>query len=154
MSSTREDLIAQVMAAGRESSGAGVLLHALVAERLGPNPTDTKTFDLLLREGPMAPGEISRATGLTSASVTALIDRLERRGLVERLRDSPDRRRVTVRPRPEALAAFGELLSPFLQRLQASLASYSDAELQAIARYLSETAAIAREEAVRLGDGQ
>src|SRR5690606_3398227 len=68
--------------------------------------TDVKTLDVLLRLGPLTAGQVAQHTGLATASVTSLIDRLERRGYVERVRDAGDRRRVYVHARPESLSDF------------------------------------------------
>jgi DNA-binding MarR family transcriptional regulator len=46
--------------------------------------------------GPVRGGELADATGLTSAGVTDLVDRLEGRGLVRRLRDPDDRRAIRI----------------------------------------------------------
>lgn len=56
-----------------------------------------------LRNGPQTVGRLGAEVGLSPASVTRLVDRLERRGLVARSRDADDRRRVDVR-----LTAYGE----------------------------------------------
>lgn len=151
MTSSRTSLIAKVMEAGRKNSGATVLLHTAVAAQFGLNATDTKTIDLLLREGPMTAGELSAYTGITSASVTALLDRLEQRGLVERVRDTVDRRRVLVHPRPEQLQAFIGLMGPFFDGLRGLLDGYDDAQIEAITRFLSDAADLAVREAGRLG---
>jgi DNA-binding MarR family transcriptional regulator len=66
---------------------------------------------ILSGTGALTAGEIARATGLTTASVTSLIDRLESKGFVQRVRDSKDRRRVIVEPNQtrltELMQAFG-----------------------------------------------
>ncbi len=64
------------------------------ALRLGP--ADLRCLDWLV-DGPKSAGRLSVATGLRPAATTALIDRLEGRGLVERVADTTDRRRVLVR---------------------------------------------------------
>lgn len=56
-----------------------------------------------LRNGPDTVGRLGAEVGLSPASVTRLVDRLERRGLVARSRDAEDRRRVDVR-----LTSYGE----------------------------------------------
>lgn len=139
------------MDAGRESTTAGVLLHTVIAQQIGLNATDTRALDLLARRGPMTAGELSTHTGLTSASVTSLVDRLERRELVKRQRDPADRRRVVVQALPEAGSAYAHLLMPFLGRIAQALEGYSDEELAGIARYLREAAVVAREAAVQVG---
>src|SRR5260370_37393454 len=60
------------------------MLHTAIAERSGLTATDTKTIDTLIRLGRVTAGEVAGYTGLATASVTSLIDRLERKGLVRR----------------------------------------------------------------------
>jgi hypothetical protein len=75
----RRELVEGILAAGRESSAATVMLHTAIAERSGLAATDTKTIDTLIRLGPVTAGELAGYTGLATASVTSLIDRLEKR---------------------------------------------------------------------------
>jgi predicted transcriptional regulator len=63
---------------------ATVLLHSVVAAMLGLHPTDYKVLGLLERAGAMSAGDIARHSGLATASVTNLIDRLEQKGDVPR----------------------------------------------------------------------
>jgi DNA-binding MarR family transcriptional regulator len=58
-----------------------------------------------LRRGPQTAGRLGQMAGLSPASLTHLVDRLEARGLVRRRRDSADRRQVEVH-----LQAAGERL--------------------------------------------
>ncbi len=51
---------------------------------------------LLALAGPLSVGEQARHLGLSRATATELVDRLESKGLVARIRDGPDRRRVFV----------------------------------------------------------
>ena len=62
-----------------------------------------------LREGPLALGRLGHANGLSATSVTRLVDRLERRGLVSRRRESEDRRLVQVHLAPEGERLLGEI---------------------------------------------
>jgi DNA-binding MarR family transcriptional regulator len=91
--------------AGREYSDATVLFHTTVAQLLDLNPTDYKTVSMLERLGPMSAGEIARWTGLAAASVTDLVDRLERKGFVRRASDPADRRRVMIEPVAQKVAS-------------------------------------------------
>ena len=131
------------MAAGRRNSRAAVLLHSHMAERVGLNATDTKALDLIMEHGPLSPSDLARATGLTTAAVTTVLDRLEAKQLVARSPDPHDRRRLRVSAEPQASAALAVHLGPFLRALTERLAGYSDDELRAIARYLDEGSALA-----------
>jgi MarR family 2-MHQ and catechol resistance regulon transcriptional repressor len=53
-------------------------------------------LELLLHKGPQPVNEIGRRIDLTSGSITSAIDRLEKRGLVERGADPGDRRARVV----------------------------------------------------------
>ena len=61
-----------------------------------------------LRNGPQAVGRLGAELGLSPTSVTRLVDRLERRGLVARSRDDADRRRVDVRLTSQGERVLGE----------------------------------------------
>ena len=51
----------------------------------------------LYENGPLPPSQIARHIMVKSSTVTGIIDRLEQKGFVERLRNSPDRRVITIR---------------------------------------------------------
>lgn len=76
------------------------LFGAEFAQSHGLHATDVRALIALLdaaRAGHQAtPGWLGQQLGLNSASVTALIDRMEKSGLVTRERDGRDRRRVIV----------------------------------------------------------
>lgn len=66
-----------------------------VGRLLSLNPADLRCLDWL-GEGRMSAGDLSTATGLSSAATTSMIDRLERKGFVRRVRSEADRRKVLV----------------------------------------------------------
>lgn len=59
-------------------------------------------------------GEIAEAVHLSQATITGILDRLERKGLVHRTRDDPDRRKIHVVPTPAANAVLATA-PPLLQ---------------------------------------
>lgn len=120
---------------GRELSTAVVLFHEAVARLSGLSAADHKALDLIGRTGPQTAGEIARATDLSPAAVTGLVDRLEGAGYVRRARDPADRRRVIVSAVPnsrkdiekvfaELSAAMGEMMSRYDARQQALIEDY------------------------------
>ncbi|TDD00946.1 MarR family transcriptional regulator [Nonomuraea deserti] len=131
--------------AGRESSNAAVMYHSAMGERLGLGMTEEKTLDLLQRLGPLTAGELAQHTGLAPATISGLIDRLESRWLVRRVRDTKDRRRVIVEINPEQLAGFGKLFEPFVAALAHLYERYTDDELELILDYLRRSTALQRE---------
>lgn len=141
----RRNLVEGILAAGRESSAATVMLHTAIAERSGLTATDTKTIDTLLRLGPVTAGEIAGYTGLATASVTSLIDRLEKKGLVRRARDSRDRRRVIVEPVLERIGDCQNVFGPIREGFAQVLENYGDEQLETILDFMRRSSNRARE---------
>ena len=84
-----------------------------VGRRLELGPADLRCLDWLA-DGPKTAGDVARGAGLRPAATTALLDRLERRGLVERVQDETDRRRVLVRMTALAEQEVGALYGPMV----------------------------------------
>jgi DNA-binding MarR family transcriptional regulator len=61
-----------------------------------------------LRSGAQTGGRLGELAGLSAASISRLVDRLEKRGLVSRRRDTDDRRQVEVRLEPAGERLLGE----------------------------------------------
>ena len=141
----RRNLVEGILAAGRESSAATVMLHTAIAERSGLTATDTKTIDTLIRLGPVTAGELAGYTGLATASVTSLIDRLEKKGLVRRGRDSRDRRRVIVEPVLERIADSQNVFGPIRDGFALVLENYGDKQLETILDFMRRSSNRARE---------
>src|SRR5947208_12270599 len=80
----------------RELSVQLSLLNGQVSARLGLRDVDLDCLDLIARHGPFTPSALARRTGLHPATVTGILDRLERGGWITRNRDPEDRRAVRV----------------------------------------------------------
>ncbi|WP_290061568.1 MarR family winged helix-turn-helix transcriptional regulator [Amycolatopsis solani] len=131
-----EDELFRFAELGRQGSTLTVLRHARIAERMGLSGTDHKTFDLVIQSGgPLTAGRIAELTGLSTGAVTGVIDRLEKVGLVRRVRDPEDRRKVLVAVVPGAEERFAPLFESAFDALRESLAQFSPAERKTIERY-------------------
>ena len=95
-------------------------------------------MDAARRGEALTAGGLGQAVDLSSASVTALVDRLERAGHVRRVRDADDRRRVVLEMTESAMAAGAELFGGLNRDLLAATAGYSDEELAVVRRFLEE----------------
>ncbi|MEY9944778.1 MarR family winged helix-turn-helix transcriptional regulator [Kitasatospora sp. GAS1066B] len=116
------------------------LLAGGFATRNGLHPTDLRALICLLdaaRAGTAAtPGWLGRQLGLNSAGTTALVDRLERLGLVRRARDSVDRRRVLLEVTEQATAMGWDFFGPLIGALVGELNEFDEAELAVVQRFL------------------
>jgi DNA-binding MarR family transcriptional regulator len=139
------------MMAGRVQSEATVMFHAIVAAKQGLTATEEKALDLLDRSGPLTAGELARRTGLAPASVTGLIDRLERKGFVRRVPNPSDRRSVLVEVETERVfASMAPLFADWVRSLEELFAGYSDEQLETILDFLTEAARRQRQAAIDL----
>jgi len=102
-----------------------------VGRALGLGPADLRCLDWLA-DGPKAAGVLATATGLRPAATTALIDRLEAKGLVERVRDDSDRRRVLVRMTERGMRSTYAMYAPLVEEGADLFVHHTVAELAAM----------------------
>ena len=131
----------------RELSSQLSLLDHRVSSRLDLRASDLDCLELVLRHGPLSPSELARRAGLHPATMTGVLDRLERGGWVSRERDprAADRRAVTVRARRDRNQEIFGLYAGMNTLMDQICAGYTDAELQLLASFLRRTAAAGHE---------
>jgi DNA-binding MarR family transcriptional regulator len=122
----------------RELTNQVSLLNHQVGTRVELRDVDLDCLDLLSREGPMSPSALARRAGLHPATMTGILDRLQRAGWVARERDpdAADRRAVTVRVLRERGSEIFRLYSGMNSSLDGICAGYTDAELAVLAEFL------------------
>ncbi|MDX2970168.1 MarR family transcriptional regulator [Kribbella solani] len=139
MTSSREELAAEIQEQLIRAIAALVLYNHAVSAKVGLGASDSQFMTLLRAHGPLTPRQLADHTGLTSGTITGVIDRLEAHGFVTREADPTDRRKVVVTP---ALEKIQETMVPLYAeqgaRLQGVLASRTDDELRVILRFLSD----------------
>lgn len=127
----RERLYAELGSEVRASQRATDVVDELVGQLLGVNRTDARSLDILDQHGRMSAGDLAEASRLTTGAITAVIDRLERAGYVQRVPDPADRRRVLVELTPKAYQASMELMGePMAELARPMVARYTDDELR------------------------
>jgi len=115
------------------------LLNHQVGARAGLNDVDLDCLDLVARHGPLSPSALAERAALHPATVTGILDRLERGGWVARERDPSDRRAVVVRARRERNPELMRLYSGMNSSMNEICAGYGDAELEVLADFLRRT---------------
>jgi len=147
----RAELLEELALAGRAMSAATVMFHSTVAAARGLSATEEKALDLLDRFGPLTAGELAKRSGLAPASVTGLVNRLERKGYARRIANPSDRRSILVEVDAERLyAAMVPLMADWFGSLEELWAGYSDEQLELILHFLTEVARRQREATARL----
>jgi DNA-binding MarR family transcriptional regulator len=143
-----------VEALGREfrsNSTRTVLFHAVIAERLGLNPSDHKCADLLMAQGgPVTPGRLAELTGLTTGAITGVLDRLERAGFISREHDPNDRRRILVHITRERAPDLSRFFAPLVSGMRELCARYTVDDLALILEFTQGCTTVLRDAAERL----
>lgn len=123
------------------------LFGAEFASRHQLHPTDVRALIQLLDAAracrQATPGWLGGQLGLNSASVTALVDRLENAGYVRRIRDARDRRRVFLAVQEQAMTLGWSFFGPLITQLVTAMQGFDDAELGTVRRFLQEMLSIA-----------
>jgi DNA-binding MarR family transcriptional regulator len=122
----------------RELFRQATALSAAITEAGGLHPTDAaalRALDAAVGE-PITVSRLGADLKLSSGAVTALVDRLERHGMVRRTRDAGDRRRVLVSLTPKAEALGADLLEPIAHRIGQAVSDLDAEALRVVERYL------------------
>jgi DNA-binding MarR family transcriptional regulator len=121
---------------GREMSGLTVLAHSRIADKMGVSATDYKCLDIVMQgDKPLTAGQIAKMSGLSTGAVTGVIDRLEKRGFVRRVRDPHDRRKVLVEVTKMDMSKFGDHFEHLATGMAEVLEQFSPQERAVIERY-------------------
>ncbi|MCW2919298.1 MAG: MarR family transcriptional regulator [Actinomycetia bacterium] len=124
----------------RELSVQLSLLNHHVGAHVDLKDVDVDCLDLINRHGPLSPSALARRAGLHPATMTGILDRLERGGWVARDRDPSDRRAVVVRALRDRNAELIGLYSGMNTSMDQICADYGDTELELLADFLRRTA--------------
>jgi DNA-binding MarR family transcriptional regulator len=120
-----------------------------ISERLGIHRNDLRALNLL-EDGSLTPRIIGERIGLTSGSVTALIDRLEKAGLVERRPSETDRRSIEICITQHRYAEIASLYRQCADSLMRQFNDQKGSRLKASAEVLSNFAAAMEQVAATL----
>ncbi|UCG26569.1 MAG: MarR family transcriptional regulator [Chloroflexota bacterium] len=114
-----------------ESTKGRIECHQTVGDLTG---AQFGTLDALYHLGPLHQQAIGEKLLVSKSNVVAVIDKLERRGLVRRQRDEADRRRVFVHLTDNGRALFEELLPGHVAAIAKELSCLTDVEQRELGR--------------------
>lgn len=133
------DLVRSVGLAVRRMAAQSVLSSAAMAKHFSLHPSDLEVLDIIFVRKSVSAGDLVKATGLTSGSITSLLDRLEAKALIIRERDDADRRRTNIRLNRAKTAPIEAAYEP-RQTAMFELWSQFDAEaLEVITDFLTKS---------------
>jgi DNA-binding MarR family transcriptional regulator len=149
----RRRLDQEVRAALRSVSVQLALLNHQVRGQLELKGTDLECLDLISRDGPLSPSALARRAGLHPATMTGILDRLERGGWIVRERDPADRRAVLIRAERGRGAEVLRLYAGMNRAMDQIIGQYDEAQLELLADFLRRTAEAGQAAAEGLADG-
>lgn len=147
---TKKDLIERVIIGARQYGISNVLFRNEIGERLGLHVTDMECLGLLFHKNISTPSEIAKQTGLTSGATTAMLDRLERSGLIERKPNPADRRGTLIVLLESGAERVGPWFASARQAQNALVSNYSEQELEVLADFFERSAAMWEAERTKL----
>ncbi|SEQ59146.1 DNA-binding transcriptional regulator, MarR family [Microlunatus flavus] len=112
---------------------AGEHYRQAVSVAIGLGTTESQALSYLAVHGESGQSVLARDLGLTSSASTALVDRLERQGVCERVRHPRDRRRLIVRLTPRGQAVVDESH----HWLAATLQQIDPSELEQVSHWIA-----------------
>ena len=109
------------------------LFRNAMNEWAGVNATDMECLRLLFAKGVATPSELAKHTGLTSGATTAMLDRLEKAGWIERRPNPDDRRGFLIAPAKSSAERAASWFESARKAQDELMSSYSEEELEIIA---------------------
>ena len=136
---SKEELFQQLISLAREEEAANDAFDEVAAQKLGVNRTDLRCLNIVQNHGGLTAGRLAELSGLTTAAVTTVLDRLERAGYARRVRDESDRRQVFVEVTP-LVAERGSLIwGPIADDLRRRMTRMSVQDMKVVMAFFRES---------------
>ena len=120
----------------REHSSAVLRHAAATAKRMGLEASELAALEHLQAAGAINQKRLGERLSMSPGAITAMIDRLERRGYVERIPNPEDRRSVLVNITKAGLEESLRHLWPYIEDMKSVEAGFSEEERAVAARFL------------------
>jgi DNA-binding MarR family transcriptional regulator len=103
----------------------------------GHTPQRMRLMSFLYKNGPVKMGDLRNELGVTATSITALVDVLEKEGMVSRKPHATDRRATLIKLTAKAEKQLTELCGPFKDQVSKIFAVFSKEEQKIFLHLLS-----------------
>jgi len=130
MKPENEITINEIVGAIRRLVRAVYLDTAKMSKQFGLTGPQSAVLRILVKKGPISSAELSRKLYVTPANITGIIDRLEKKGLVERTRKDGDRRIALITLTESGMNLGKTLPDPIENKLISELADLESGHVQ------------------------
>ncbi|KNE23642.1 MarR family transcriptional regulator [Achromobacter spanius] len=123
---------------GRQISVYNAACQSALAEKLGIALADLKALELVMEFDALPTGQLAQLMGISSGGATALINRLEAAGYVQRGRHPLDRRMIVIRPVEEQCQQLAQERQWVADAVTLMARRYDTAELESVHAFLAQ----------------
>lgn len=129
----------------REMGVVMTVLNLRAGEQVGLRDVEMKALDVLMRDGAMSAKALGQRLGMHPATMTGILDKLEKAGWVTRERDPDDRRVVLIQPVRERVGEIVRLFAGMNMKAFDLLDRYATEQLETIAEFMGAMVGMAKE---------
>jgi DNA-binding MarR family transcriptional regulator len=129
----------------REMGVVMTVLNLRAGEQVGLRDVEMKALDVLMRDGAMSAKGLGQRLGMHPATMTGILDKLEKAGWVTRERDPDDRRVVLIQPVRERVGEIVRLFTGMNSMATRMLDRYDTSQLETIADFLDSVVKMAKD---------
>jgi DNA-binding MarR family transcriptional regulator len=131
----KQALVEELIHLARAHEAANDAFDEVAREKLGINRTDLRCLNIIENQGPINASRLAELSGLTTAAVTSVLDRIESAGYARRVRGHEDRRQVMVEVTPLLAERATPIWGPLGEEARALLSRLSTDELESLMRF-------------------
>jgi DNA-binding MarR family transcriptional regulator len=135
----------QITETVREMGVVMTVLNLRAGEQVGLRDVEMKALDVLMRDGAMSAKALGQRLGMHPATMTGILDKLEKAGWVTRERDPDDRRVVLIQPVRERVGEIVRLFAGMNAMAAQMLDRYDTPQLETIADFLTTMVAMVKD---------
>jgi len=147
---SKQELLDELIHAARAREAATDAFDEVACEKLDVNRTDLRCLNIVQNQGPMPAGRLAELSGLTTAAVTSVLDRLERAGYARRVRNDRDRRQVIVELTPLVEERAEQIWGPVAKDASRNLGRMSAEQLRLVTEFFRLGAELSERHVERL----
>ena len=138
MTSANENVIKDIVESIRRLVRAEYLDSQKMSKQYGLTGPQSLVLRLLIKNGALSSADLSRQMYVTPSNITGIIDRLEKKGLVERIRKQGDRRIALITLTPAGQKLGQTIPDPIEKKIVNQLADLEPEQLQQMAMAMSQ----------------
>lgn len=138
MSLENEKVIKEIVGAIRRLVKAVYNDTSKMSRQYGLTGSQSGVLRCLIQGGPLSSAELSRQLHVTPSNITGIIDRLEKKGLVERIRKEGDRRIALIELTEKGEALSRQLPDPIETKLISELADLEPGQVRQLGNAMNQ----------------